>query len=47
MPASFKAFLMPLLLLPYSLVYLVTPKSASGQGAATVAVAGRRADCRC
>jgi ABC-type transport system involved in multi-copper enzyme maturation permease subunit len=31
MPASFKAFLTPLLLLPYSLVYLVTPKSASGR----------------
>jgi ABC-type transport system involved in multi-copper enzyme maturation permease subunit len=31
MPASFKAFLAPLLLLPYSLVYLVTPKSASGR----------------
>jgi ABC-type transport system involved in multi-copper enzyme maturation permease subunit len=31
MPASFKAFLIPLLLLPYGLVYLVTPKSASGR----------------
>jgi len=31
MPASFKAFLIPLLFLPYSLVYLVTPKSAYGR----------------
>ena len=31
MPASFKAFLLPLLLLPFGLVYLVTPKSASGR----------------
>ncbi len=31
MPASFKSFLVPLLLLPYSLVYLITPKSASGR----------------
>jgi ABC-type transport system involved in multi-copper enzyme maturation permease subunit len=31
MPASFKAFLIPLLLLPYSLVYFVTPKSAYGR----------------
>ena len=31
MPASFKTFLAPLLLLPYTLVYLFTPKSASGR----------------
>jgi ABC-type transport system involved in multi-copper enzyme maturation permease subunit len=31
MPTSFKAFLAPLLLLPYTLVYLFTPKSSSGR----------------
>ena len=31
MPASFKAFLLPLLLLPSGLVYLLTPKSAGGR----------------
>ena len=47
MPASFKAFLLPLLLLPFGLVYLAHAEIGRRPGATPVAVAGRRADGGC